>query len=194
VSLETAATTSLIISSSRAGPSADDGRRSQARVDQIRRRRRLERPGHRLDLGENVDAGIVAFDHVLQAAHLALDTPQPRRTVTDADRVATHSFLPLYARSWLGGRRPTPVFVVGLWGALVVRTFTPLVSTIDGSNVAERADVEHPWLPRIATGEGPQPRRSHPSAPPHRGFECSPTDSETTDATVTAVAAWSKVG
>jgi len=37
---------------------------------------RLQRPGHRGDLGEDLDAVDVLFHHALEAADLALDPPQ----------------------------------------------------------------------------------------------------------------------
>src|SRR6266545_576239 len=40
-------------------------------------RHRLQRPGHRRHLGQDVDAVLVFLDHPLQPAHLALDPAQP---------------------------------------------------------------------------------------------------------------------
>ena len=44
-------------------------------------RHRLQRPGHRGDLGQDVDAVDVLVDHALQPPHLALDAPEPGEVV-----------------------------------------------------------------------------------------------------------------
>src|SRR5215471_9338985 len=58
---------------------------------------RLQRPGRRGHLGEDVDAVLVVLDHLLQAADLALDPAQPPEVVFLVRGVSVH------AASWSSG-------------------------------------------------------------------------------------------
>src|SRR5580692_4413520 len=60
-------------------------------VFQQAQRHRLQRPGHRRHLGQDVDAVLVVLDHLLQPADLALDPPQPLEVVLFVLGVSVHA-------------------------------------------------------------------------------------------------------
>src|SRR5216684_3304511 len=57
-------------------------------------RHRLQRPGRRRHLGQDVDAVLVVLDHLLQAADLALDAAQPPEVGLLVRGVSVHADLP----------------------------------------------------------------------------------------------------
>jgi hypothetical protein len=54
-------------------------------------RHRLQRPGHRRHLGQDVDAVLVVLDHALEPSHLALDAAQPLQIRVLLAGVARHA-------------------------------------------------------------------------------------------------------
>src|SRR5580704_15389231 len=60
-------------------------------VFQQAQRHRLQRLGHRRDLGQDVDAVLVVLDHLLQPADLALDPAQPLEVVLFVLGVSVHA-------------------------------------------------------------------------------------------------------
>src|SRR6266568_796072 len=59
-------------------------------------RHRLQRPGRRRHLGQDVDAVRVFLNHLLQAAYLALDAAQPHEVGLLVRGVSVHADLPRY--------------------------------------------------------------------------------------------------
>src|SRR6266700_2887215 len=64
--------------------------------DQPGERLRLQRPGRRRNLGQDVDAVHVFLNHLLQAANLALDAAQPQEVSLLVRGVSVHADLPRY--------------------------------------------------------------------------------------------------
>src|SRR5580704_17776001 len=62
-------------------------------VFQQAQRHRLQRPGHRGHLSQDVDAVLVVLDHLLQPADLTLDPAQPLEVVLFVRGVSVHAVL-----------------------------------------------------------------------------------------------------
>src|SRR5213082_1163289 len=80
------------------------------------KRHRLQRPGRRRHLGQDVDAVLVFLDHLLQATDLALDAAQPQEVSLLVRGVSVHADLPRYRLSnyytpagYSSGRQAAPV-------------------------------------------------------------------------------------
>src|SRR5260221_7831069 len=98
------------------------------------KRHRLQRPGGRRHLGQDVDAVLLILDHPLQPADLALDPAQPLKVVLLVGGVSVHAVLrPATAPCLHLVTLPNPRTVLG-----VPTTITNVIATLQGTASPER--------------------------------------------------------